>query len=127
MGRNYFGDINGKFVFAVQSSDCADRFGVSGQPPDTIYYHYGEDDLEALELELKPIEDEVFEDYKTPVITYFDLYGADPPISLKEYLEKGGLETMSSFQWEEYYDYHLGKEILECIKLHGCCSFSAEI
>ena len=28
MGRYYNGDINGKFWFAVQNSNCADRFGL---------------------------------------------------------------------------------------------------
>ncbi len=31
MGRYYNGDIEGKFMFAVQSSDDADFFGVQGQ------------------------------------------------------------------------------------------------
>ena len=30
MGRQYKGDINGKFWFAIQDSDTADRFGVHG-------------------------------------------------------------------------------------------------
>ena len=30
MGRYYDGDINGKFMFAVQSSSAADRFGSEG-------------------------------------------------------------------------------------------------
>jgi hypothetical protein len=30
MGRYYTGDIEGKFAFAVQSSDAADRFGSCG-------------------------------------------------------------------------------------------------
>ena len=33
MGRYYNGDIEGKFWFAVQSSDCADRFGSIGEQP----------------------------------------------------------------------------------------------
>ena len=33
MGRNYFGDIDGKFGFACQSSDDADFFGVTGYQP----------------------------------------------------------------------------------------------
>ena len=33
MGRYYSGDIEGKFWFALQSSDAADRFGVVGTQP----------------------------------------------------------------------------------------------
>ena len=31
MGRYYNGDIEGKFMFAVQSSTSADRFGCAGK------------------------------------------------------------------------------------------------
>lgn len=40
MGRYYSGDIEGKFWFAVQSSNAADRFGVSGNEPNFIQYHF---------------------------------------------------------------------------------------
>ena len=38
MGRYYNGDIEGKFWFAVQSSDDADYFGVEGQRPEMLEY-----------------------------------------------------------------------------------------
>ena len=31
MGRYYSGDINGKFMFAVQPSDAGERFGATEQ------------------------------------------------------------------------------------------------
>ena len=34
MGRYYEGDINGKFMFGVQASNAADRFGVEGNTLD---------------------------------------------------------------------------------------------
>ena len=43
MGRYYDGDINGKFWFAVQSSDDADFFGVQGESSYLSYY-FSEDD-----------------------------------------------------------------------------------
>lgn len=45
MGRYYTGDIEGKFWFAVQSSDDADFFGVEGNEPSEIEYCYEEDNL----------------------------------------------------------------------------------
>jgi hypothetical protein len=36
MGRYYSGDIDGKFWFALQSSDCADRFAVCKSPKNKI-------------------------------------------------------------------------------------------
>ena len=43
MGRYYNGDIDGKFWFAVQSSDDADFFGVQGESSYLSYY-FSEDD-----------------------------------------------------------------------------------
>ena len=54
MGRHYFGDIEGKFAFAIQSSDAADRFGVSGEQ-NTLSYYFGSDNLDTIEEELKNI------------------------------------------------------------------------
>ena len=53
MGRYYSGDIDGKFWFALQSSDAADRFGVTGTQPNYLYYYFDESDLEAVEEEIK--------------------------------------------------------------------------
>ena len=53
MGRYYYGDIEGKFWFAVQSSDAADRFGVIGEEPHYLEYDFTEDDLEEVEEELE--------------------------------------------------------------------------
>ena len=38
MGRYYSGDIEGKFWFAIQSSDDADYFGVEGVSNYLGYY-----------------------------------------------------------------------------------------
>jgi hypothetical protein len=48
MGRYYDGDINGKFMFGVQSSDAADRFGVIGEKPNLLDYYFDEDNLDSL-------------------------------------------------------------------------------
>ena len=50
MGRYYNGDIEGKFWFAVQSSDDADFFGASGTEPTVanpnqyLDYHFTKDE-----------------------------------------------------------------------------------
>ena len=56
MGRYYSGDIEGKFWFALQSSDAADRFGVVGTQPNVLNYYFDESDLEAVEEEIANIE-----------------------------------------------------------------------
>ena len=40
MGRYYSGDIEGKFGFAIQNSNAADRFGVTGQTPNFLEYYF---------------------------------------------------------------------------------------
>ena len=47
------GDIEGKFWFAVQPSDAADRFGVYGNQPNYLEYDFTEDNLEEVEEELE--------------------------------------------------------------------------
>ena len=61
MGRYYNGDIDGKFWFALQSSDCADRFGVIGEAPSRLDYFFDEDNLEDVEAEIKNIEESLGE------------------------------------------------------------------
>lgn len=48
MGRYYSGDIEGKFWFAVQSSDDADFFGGDRSEPNYINYYFSEDDLPTI-------------------------------------------------------------------------------
>jgi len=48
MGRYYDGDITGKFWFALQDSNAADQFGVTGYQPDTLEYSFCKDDLKAV-------------------------------------------------------------------------------
>ena len=57
MGRYYFGDIDGKFMCAVQSSNAADRFGSLGQSPDSIEYHFSEEHLPTINEELEKLKD----------------------------------------------------------------------
>ena len=56
MGRYYSGDIEGKFWFALQSSNCADRFGREGQTPSYLDYYFDIDDLPEVEAEIQRIE-----------------------------------------------------------------------
>ena len=128
MGRYYTGDIEGKFAFAIQSSDAADRFGVIGHPPNYLEYNYNEDDLEELQKELKNIED-AFGGHKPALKIYFDLYKTqdDAPLSFVSYIKEGGLPELTESQLSEYYDYVLGRKILDCIQETGSCSFDAEL
>ena len=59
MGRYYNGDIEGKFWFAVQPSDAAERFGVAACEPSVINYYFDKYNLETVQEELESIENKV--------------------------------------------------------------------
>ena len=119
MGRYYSGDIEGKFMFAVQNSDSANRFGVDGYEPNYIVYNFQEEDLEGVELEIKNIEEELGD--KLTVINKFfeERTGYND-----EELAKVGI---TKDELSDYADLDLGKKIRDCIKETGQCSFEAEL
>jgi hypothetical protein len=119
MGRYYSGDIEGKFWFAVQSSDAADRFGLQGYEPNFIQYYFEEEDLEAVETEIKAIEEKLGDKLKVIEKFFEDKNGYN-----NKMLEEAGI---TKEELSEYADLGLGIEIRDCIKENGACSFDAEI
>jgi hypothetical protein len=117
MGRHYSGDINGKFWFAVQPSDAAERFGADPQEPSTINYYLNLDDLETVQEELESIENEV--DIRK-LINFFETRNGYSD----EDLDKAGI---SDGEVRDYADYVLGKKIEKCLIENGECSFEAEL
>jgi hypothetical protein len=118
MGRYYMGDIEGKFWFALQSSDAADRFGVTGEEPGYIRYNFDEDNLEDVEKEIKKIEETLGD--KLEII---DKFFKENNGYNDEMLEKEGF---TKDDLREYADLSLGKQIRDCIKETGQCYFEAE-
>jgi len=118
MGRYYSGDIDGKFWFALQSSDCADRFGVSGETPNVLNYYFSEDDLEGVETEIANIEEALGD--KVRII---DEFFASRDSYNDKMLEEAGI---TSEELSDYADLGLGKKIRDCIKENGQCDFEAE-
>lgn len=58
MGRYYYGDIEGKFMFAVQPSDAGERFGAYECPTEPEYIDYAvcrESSYEDISKELESI------------------------------------------------------------------------
>jgi hypothetical protein len=119
MGRYYSGDIEGKFWFALQSSDAADRFGVEGDQPNYITYYFDEDNLEDVETEIKNIEETLGD--KLEIINKFfkENNGYND-----ESLEKIGI---TKDELRDYADLGLGKQIRDCIVKTSSCSFEAEL
>ena len=119
MGRYYNGDIEGKFWFGVQSSNSADRFGVTGHVPEYIEYQFNEDDKDSVQLELKKIEKSLGDQLQ--IIEEFfmknDTYTNDMLIG-------SGINVS---KLSDYADYILGKKILDCLNNNGNCEFTAEL
>ncbi len=118
MGRYYSGDIEGKFWFALQSSDCADRFGVVGTQPNILTYYFDETDLESVEEEIKNIEESLGDKLQLIDKFFEERNGYNDKM-----LEEAGI-TIGELS--EYADLGLGKQIRDCIKEIGYCSFEAE-
>lgn len=119
MGRYYSGDIDGKFWFALQSSDAADRFGVEGESPAELQYFFSEDDLEAVEEEIKKIEDSLGE--KKQILD--DFFKEARGYTDQDIEELG----VSRDELSDYADLELGIKIRDCIQDNGECNFTAEL
>jgi len=118
MGRYYSGAINGKFWFAVQPSNSADRFGVTGEAPNILNYYFDESNLEEVEEEIKRIED-FLGDKKNQLDEFFK---SRDTISNEMLFEIG----INKQDLREYSDLRLGIEIRDCIIEQGGCEFVAE-
>ena len=123
MGRYYHGDIAGKFWFAVQSSDAADRFGVTGVEPSELYYYFDIENLEDVEEELKVIKKQLGT-YRTKMDKFFKSNSAYTDEALANYL--GIPENKAKNLLSAYADYELGMKIRKCILENGQCEFTAE-
>ena len=118
MGRYYSGDIQGKFWYAVQSSNSADRFGVQGYQPEVLNYCFEGSDLEGVEKEIANIETKLGDKLKV-----IDDFFATRSSYTDEILAEIGI---SKQELSEYADLVLGKKIRDCIKENGYCEFEAE-
>lgn len=118
MGRYYSGDIEGKFWFALQGSDSADRFGVQGYQPEVLNYYFEESDLEGVEEEIKNIEESLGDKLQLIEKFFEDNTGYN-----EKMLAEVGITT---HELSEYADLGMGKKIRDCIIENGSCSFEAE-
>ena len=124
MGRYISGDIETKLWFAVQPSDAADRFGVTGYQPETLEYWFSEEHLESVEDEINSITKSLGK-YKDLLDKFFDEKYAYNDEQLSDHLQVDEKETKKLLR--EYADLELGIKIRDCIKENGECSFSAEL
>lgn len=107
----------------MQSSDAADRFGVTGESPNYLKYYFSEDDSENVLNELKEIENTIGKGNIKLIEEFMSLPGGYN----EESLEKAGLLETWKKHKKDYADYILGKKILEQLMEEGECSFTAEL
>jgi hypothetical protein len=124
MGRYYSGDIEGKFIFAVQPSDAADRFGVTGQQPEELNYYFTEEDLPSIEKGLKEIEF-VLGEYLQKFIQWTSEVDFYNDKEASEYFNI--LEAEFRYLFSEFADWRLGIKIRDYVVEHGECQFTAEM
>lgn len=119
MGRYYRGDIEGKFWFAVQDSDCASRFGGQANEPQYIEYQFDEDDLDGVMQEINNIQKSLGDNLQKIEKFFANTNGSYNDEMLKEI---GITKDMLS----DYADLGLGIQIRDCIIEQGSCNFDAE-
>ena len=123
IGRYINGDIEHKFWFAVQNSDAADRFGVTGVQPEELYYYFDKGNLDDVEEELKVIKNQLG-NYRTKMKEFFKIRGSYSDEDLANYLgiSRHKVENLL----KDYADYELGMKIRKSILENGQCEFTAE-
>jgi|TARA_R100000482_G_scaffold54230_1_gene19443 hypothetical protein len=97
MGRYYTGDIEGKFMFAVQGSDAGERFGAVES--NVISYSVSRGCYDDIVKELKSIEDSgCLERAEARMREGYDM-------------KSPFVQTPERKDLEEYADYRMGKKI----------------
>ena len=124
MGRWCSGSIDHKFWFAVQSSDAADRFGVTGHQPQELYYHFDEESLPEIYQELSNIATNLGSNLVL-MNKFFEENTSYTDEKLAEYLNVDEKEAKNLLS--EYADYDLGLKIAEAVRTTGQCEFTAEL
>ena len=134
MGRNYRGDIEGKFWFAVQNSDDASFFGGEEFEPNYLEYYFSEDDLPNIKKGIKDCKQNLGKTLKK-LDTFFKVHESYTDKQLSDHLGLGtGAKGGNKFTMQELHDIlswyarlELGKKILECVEKNGECRFDAEL
>ena len=123
MGRDISGDINHRLRFAVQNSNAADRFGVTGVQPQELYYYFDRGNLDDVKEELKVIKKQLGK-HRVKMKEFFKTRGSYSDEDLANYL--GITEDKAKGLISAYADYELGMKIRKSILENGQCEFTAE-
>ena len=129
MGRYYNGDIEGKFWFALQSSEAPSRFGRDYYEPNYVEYYFDKESLKDIRKEIQRIKRTLGE-YKKMFDEFFDNNNGYNEEMLEKFFKKKKMDTSKKQITEmlsEYADLGLGKKIEKCVKNYDECSFTAEL
>ena len=124
MGRYYSGDIEGKFWFAVQSSDDASFFGAGPSEPNHIDYYFDESNLAQIKAGIAKCKKALGEN-KKKLDDFFAKNQAYNDEQLSKECEIKQNKIKDVLEW--YARLRLGEKILRCVKKKGECSFEAEL
>jgi len=123
MGRYYTGDIEGKFWFAVQSSDDADFFGVEGYQPNFLNYCFEESDLPKINEGVENCLKELGK-FKEKLDEFFEKCDSYTDEDLAKNIGVSKDKIHNLLGW--YARLELGLKIQKCVKENGGCEFEAE-
>ena len=125
MGRYYNGDIEGKFWFAVQSSDDASFFGGEETEPNYTEYHFDkEEHLEEIKEGIKQCKKALGKN-KEKLDKFFKENNGYNDDMVKKALKIKIEEVRGLLEW--YARLKLGEKILKCVVKDGSCDFEAEM
>ena len=125
MGRYYSGDIEGKFWFAVQSSDDASFFGGSESEPNYILYYFDmENDFDSVMSGIFNCYGELGE-YKEKLDKFWEKQSAYNDEMLVEHLGVSEKKVRELLSW--YARLELGEKIWKCLEESDYCEFEAEL
>ena len=119
MGRYYNGDVEGKFMFAVQPSNAHERFGAVEYEPAYISYTIDRDKYDDIVKELNSIDKGAI-DRVTKMFEENNGYNDD---TMKQY-------NVSKKDLSEYADYILGEQVKNFFDDNPGeyeCNFEAEV
>ena len=123
MGRYYNGDIEGKFMFAVQSSDDADFFGVQGQEA-YLHYYFDKDHMSTIDKGIKTCTD-TLGSWNEKLDKFFKENNGYNDEMLEKQI--GLIQNKSKEVLTWYARLQLGRQIKKCVEETEQCSFQAEL
>ena len=124
MGRYYSGDIEGKFWFAIQSSEDASFFGGSESEPNYLNYYFETNDLDDIKKGISTCKKELGI-YEEKLKKFFKKNNSYNDKDLSNKFDISQDKTKTILEW--YARLELGKKILKCVKENNSCSFEAEL